>query len=122
MAHPETLLRRAVGSKDAFVLAPTRLPDLPDAPEKAAIKRAPIPEPAPPTRSPANRSKLDVAEEAVTTLDDTRKREEASSRREAEDLEARRAAAQGAYVAARKTATAKVVDARSASRKAGGED
>ncbi len=55
-------------------------------------------------------------------LDERRKREEADFRREAEDLETRRAAAQSAYVAARKVGTSKVVDARTAYRKAGGAD
>lgn len=128
VAHPETPLRRAVGSRDPFVLEPTRLPDVPEAPKrkltavKPAAKPAPTPKPAPPKRPPADRSKLDAAETALAALDERRKREEADFRREAMALEARRMAAQDAHVQARKTATAKVVEARTAYRKAGGAD
>lgn len=117
-AHPEVPLRRAVGSTDPFVLEPTRLPDVPDAPKKPAVKAKPVA----PAKPPADRSKLDAAETALGALDEDRKREEADFRREAEDLEARRMAAQSAYVQARKAATTKVVDARTAFREAGGAD
>jgi len=119
-AHPETPLRRAVGSTDPFVLEPTSLPTVPDAPKKAAAK-APKAKPVAPRRPPADRTKLHAAEKALRDLDEGRKREEAQLRREAEALESRRMAAQAAYVEARKTATSKVVDARSAYRQAGGE-
>jgi hypothetical protein len=121
-AHPESPLRRAVGSSDPFALEPTSLPDVPDAPKKPAAKPAAKRMPPPPARPPADRSKLDDAEKALGELDERRKREEADYRREAEDLETRRAAAQSAYVEARKGATSKVVDARTAYRKAGGAD
>jgi hypothetical protein len=122
IAHPETPLRRAIGSKDAFALEPTSLPQVPDAPKKAAVKPAAKTKPAAPTRPAADRSSLSAAEKALGELDDARKREEADFRRQEEDLEARRAAAQSAYVEARKFATAKVVDARTAYREAGGAD
>jgi hypothetical protein len=121
-AHPETPLRRAVGSTDPFALEPASLPKVPDAPKKAAVKPAAKSKPAAPTRPPADRSTLDAAEQGLARLDDRRKREEADFRREEEDLGARRAAAQSAYVEARKSATAKVVDARTAYREAGGAD
>ena len=124
-AHPETPLRRAVGSSDPFALEPTGLPSVPDAPKKPAAKRAvksaPV-EPAAPPRPPADRSKLDTAEQVLAQLDERRKREEADFRTEAEDLEARRTVAQSAYVEGRKAATLKVVQARTAYRKAGGAD
>lgn len=88
----------------------------PEGPYQAALK------PPAPARPPADRSKLDAAEKALGELDERRKREEADFRREADDLEARRAAAQSAYVEARKAATSTVVDARSTYRKAGGAD
>jgi hypothetical protein len=122
IAHPEVPLRRAVGSTDPFVLEPTRLPDVPEAPKKSAAKPAVKAKPVAPAKPPADRSKLDAAETALGALDEDRKREEADFRREAEDLEARRMAAQSAYVEARKAATTKVVDARTAFRKAGGAD
>jgi hypothetical protein len=122
IAHPETPLRRAVGSKDAFALEPTGLPDVPDAPKKAAVKPAAKAKPAALARPPADRSKLSAAEKALGELDEVRKREEADLRRQEEDLVARRATAQSAYVEARKAATAKVVAARTAYREAGGAD
>ena len=121
-AHPETPLRRAVGSSNPFALEPTGLPDVPDAPKKPAAKPAAKAKPSAPARPPADRSKLDAAEKALGELDERRKREEADFRREAEDLETRRAAAQSAYVEARKAATSTVVDARTAYRKAGGAE
>lgn len=121
-AHPETPLRRAVGSSNPFALEPTGLPDVPDAPKKPAPKPAVKAKPSAPARPPADRSKLDAAEKALGELDESRKREEAGFRWEAEDLETRRAAAQSAYVEARKAATSTVVDARTAYRKAGGGD
>jgi type IV secretory pathway VirB10-like protein len=122
IAHPETPLRRAVGSTDAFALEPTSLPKVPNAPKTAATKPAVKPKPAAPPRPAADRSKLDSAEKALGQLDDRRKREEAAFRQEEDELEARRTAAQEAYVEARKAATAKVVDARTDYRKAGGAD
>ena len=75
-----------------------------------------------PAKSPADRSKLDAAEKALRALDDRRKDEEADFRHEQDELETRRDAAQSAYVEDRKRATAKVVEARAAYRKAGGDD
>jgi hypothetical protein len=119
-AHPETPLRRAVGSREPFVLEPTSLPSVPDAPTPRATKAAPKPKPPPPARPRADRSKLDAAEKALSDLDDDRKREEADLRQEAEDLDRRRVAAQAAYVEVRRAAAAEVVNARTAYRKAGG--
>jgi hypothetical protein len=125
LAHPETPLKRAVGSSEPFALEATSLPSVPDAPRKTAVGKAAAKTPAkpqPPPRPPADRSELEAAEKALRDLDEHRKREEAALRREAEALEARRIAAQGDYVEARKSATAKVVAARTAYRRAGGED
>lgn len=126
VAHPEVPLRRAVGTSDPFALEPASLPKVPDAPKRAAKRqsKAPAQLATPPTdptpRPPADRSALDAAEAELRRIDDDRKREEARFRREAEDLERRRMAAQEAYVAARKAATAKIVAARTAYRAAGG--
>ena len=125
IAHPETPLRRAVGSSDPFALEPTSLPKVPDAPKRGAgggAKPIPKPKPSKPDRPPADRSNLDAAEAALKALDERRKTEEAKFRREAEALAERQAKAQSAYVEARKAATAAVVAARAAYRKAGGED
>jgi len=121
-ARPGTTLRRAVGSSDPFALEPASLPKVPDAPRTKSVKPAKKTAPAAPKRPRADRTRLNTAETALAGLDETRKREEAGFRREAVDLESRRAAAQGAYVEARKAAAAKVAQARTAYRKAGGAD
>ncbi len=118
-AHPEIPLRRAMGSKDPFELEPTALPAVPDAPRRKGVKAKPEPEPKTP---PADRSKLDAAEAALLRLDEKRKREEARLRERQAELNRELAERQAAYVAGRKEATAEVVAARQAYRKAGGED
>jgi hypothetical protein len=122
--HPQTPLRRAIGSDDPFALEPASLPRPPEARKaKASPSSAkPKPKPAATPKPTADRSELDAAEKALRQLDDRRKREEANLRQEADELEARRDAAQNAYVEARTAAAAKFVEARAAYRKAGGED
>jgi hypothetical protein len=122
LAHPGETLRRAVGSKDPFALQPGSLPKVPDAPKKKVTAKSPAPKPAAELKPPADRSKLDAAEAALRKVDERRKTEEADLRREEDALEARKSAAQAAYVEARKAATAKVVQARTQYRKAGGRD
>jgi hypothetical protein len=121
-AHPETPLQRAVGSSDPFKLKPTGLPKIPDAPRpqagKPVLKRAS----SAPAKPPADRSKLNAAEKTLHDLDERRKREDTDLQRRQDDLDAQRAASQSAYVNARKAATAEIVAARTAYRKAGGED
>ena len=122
IAHPEIPLRRAVGSTDRFALEPANLPKVPDAPKKTAAKSLAQPKPAKPARPPADRSKLDAAEKALGAINERREREETAFRLEADDLQQRQAAAQSAYVKARKEAASKVVVARTAYEKAGGLD
>jgi hypothetical protein len=119
LAHPETPLRRAVGSRDRFLLEPTGLPTVPDAPKTARSNAKPRPKPAKP---PADRSQLDAAERALRELDEARKREEAGFRRRQNDLDTETAAAQSAYGAKRKAATAALEGARRDYRDAGGAD
>jgi len=122
-AYPETPLRRPVGTDDAFALHPSSLPRLPDAPESRAIRqRLPKAKPEPPPETPADRSTLDAAEAALRSLDDSRKREEAAFRQRKDELETAREAAQSAYADRRRRATASVVAASDAFRKAGGKD
>ena len=121
LAHPETLLRRAVGSTDPFQLEPASLPKPPDAPRRATAKMAGASKAAAKPRPPADRSPLDAAELALRKLDDDSKAEEAEFRRRQAALDAAVTAAQSAYVASRKTAVAAVSKARDAYRKAGGE-
>jgi hypothetical protein len=116
-AHPELPLRRPVGSTAPFELEPTGLPDIPDAPRRKAAKPVTALKPVA-HLAPADRSSLDAAEAAVHALDERRKREEARLREEVADLERKAAGRQAAHVAARKSATAAVVAARRAYRKA----
>jgi hypothetical protein len=122
LAHPETPLKRAVGSSDPFALE-ANLPKIPEAPRKAQSAAAGKREPkAQPARPPADRSALDAAEAALRELDERRKREEADFRRRLDHLKAEELKAQDEYVQARKEASAAVVDARRAYRNAGGKD
>jgi hypothetical protein len=121
LAHPETPLRRAVGSNDGFAINPARLPKIPDAPKEAASSRTKSKPKAPP-KPPADRSKLDATEAALRTLDDDRKQEESELRLRRDGLDAEIAAAQDAYVRHRRAATAAIVEARKAYRRAGGTD
>jgi hypothetical protein len=122
LAHPETPLKRAVGSKAAFGLNAS-LPKVPDAPRrKPSTKAAAKPGSPELTKSPADRSSLDAAEAALKALDAARKQEEAALRREQDALAAKAAAAQAAYVSGRKDATAAILRARGDYRKAGGRD
>jgi type IV secretory pathway VirB10-like protein len=122
LAHPETPLRRAVGSTDPFALEPTSLPKVPDAPPRAAAKPEPKAKSAARPKPPADRSALNVAEAELRKLDEARKREEADFRRRQAELDAVRDEAQARYVEGRKAATAAVVAARGDFRKAGGAD
>lgn len=120
LAYPETPLKRPLGSGDPFALEPANLPKAPPAPRRgrATPAKAQTPQAPPPT----DRSRLDHAEDAVRDLDERRRREEAELRRRQADLDAEGQAAQEAYVSARQAATAAVVEAREAYRKAGGRD
>ncbi|MDB5422291.1 MAG: hypothetical protein JWR59_2238 [Brevundimonas sp.] len=123
LAQPGVVLKRAVGSTEPFAVEATSLPQVPDAPRRPALKAAP--KSAAPARSKApaaDRSALDEAEAALGALDTARKAEEAAFRKHQENLDAARSAAQSGYVQSRKGATAAVVEARSAYRKAGGTD
>ncbi len=123
LKHPEIVLKRAVGSKDAFAIEATSLPKVPPAPPKPRQPK-PKSKATPPVKAvkPVDRRALDAAESKVRKVDQDRKTEEASFREREAALEAERDRAQAAYVAARKAATAALVRAREAYRKAGGED
>ena len=122
LAHPETPLRRAVGSRDPFQLEPASLPKVPDAPKRATTKSGAKAKPVVTPKPPADRSALDKAEAALRDLDNARRREEADLRRRQQALDDEKASAQSAYVDGRKAATAAAVEARKAYRAAGGED
>jgi hypothetical protein len=120
LAHPETPLKRAVGSRDAYAVEATGVPKVPKAAK--APKPAKAAKPKPPPKPPADRSRLDAAEAALKAFDEARKREETRLRRQQDELDAERVAAQEAYVEGRKAHSATVVEARRAYRKAGGKD
>ncbi len=121
LEHPETPLRRAVGSDEPFQLEAASLPKIPEAPGRAPVKSTAKSKPATPPKPPADRGALDVAEAALLQLDHARKDEGADLRRRQDELDRARSAAQAAYVRERKTARAAVVAARKAYRSAGGE-
>src|ERR1700761_9309184 len=108
LQHPETPLRRAVGSNDAFQLEPASLPKGPAAPKRPVAKPAAKAKPASPRKPPADRTALDAAEAALRQLDEARKQEEADLRRRQDALDAEKSTAQAAYVEGRKAATAAV--------------
>jgi hypothetical protein len=125
LEHPGILLRRAVGSNDPFALEPASLPKIPDEPKATPVatrisRSKPKPKAEPVRKPPADRSRLGAAEAALGELDNRRKQEEADLRRQQEELDAKRTAAQQSYLEARKQATAALVAARDAYRKAGG--
>jgi len=131
LERPGTLLRRAVGSNDPFRVEPTSLPKAPELaaamPELASTPKAkpnekPEPRPQPVRKPPPDRSRLDAAERALQELDKQHAREEADLRRQQEQLDAKRIAAQHTYAEAWKRATAAVISAREAYRKAGGAE
>jgi hypothetical protein len=105
------VLRRPVGSKAAFAVAPGGLPRAPKAPRDVKGRA-----------KPADRTALTAAEAVLRKLDEGRRREEADLRARRERLEADVAEAKAAYAAARKASRAKVATARAAYRKAGGRD
>ncbi len=122
-AHPEIPLRRAAGSTDPFVLEPAHLPAVPEGSKQSTRKgKASSSPPSTPAKPPPDRGLLDSAEADLRKLDESHMRQEADLRRRQDELEAERAAAQAAYVADRKAATASVVSARQKYREAGGKD
>jgi hypothetical protein len=126
-AQPGTPLRRPIGTNAPFELNPAGLPDIP-ADRPRLPKAPPVSRHNAKTAAPApakplpDRSALNTAEHALRGLEKDRQREEADLQQQADALEMRRQAAQSAYVAARKAATAKISVAREAYRKNGGRD
>jgi type IV secretory pathway VirB10-like protein len=123
LEHPETPLRRAIGSNDPFELESTNLPEVPSADKGRAAKpvrgTAGKPKPAPP---PPDRSALDKAEREMKRLEDQRRREEDRFSRRWDALHREQGAARQKYADARDAADAAVEAARKAYRRAGGKD
>jgi hypothetical protein len=122
LAHPETPLRRAVGSNDRFELNPMSWRNVPDAPNQAHIKPSLGKSKTKAPAKPPARSQLDATEAALRGVDDERKREETELRRRRDQLDAEIAGAQDTYVRRRRAATSAVVEARKAFRRAGGAE
>lgn len=121
LSHPNTPLRRALGSQSAFAVEPTSLPVVPDLPKSAGRKRAPAPPRAPVRpKPPADRSELDAAERTAARLEEEREDENRAFARRQSELDAAIAAARKRYEHRRKTVGAAVAAARDAYRKAGG--
>src|ERR1700761_1856245 len=122
LSHPETPLRRAIGSDDPFQLEAKSLPKVPQAHKQ---KIAPAGKPrkaAPPEAPPPDRGELDRAEEHLRALNEKRRREEARFERRLRDLQAEQAEAQRNYVEDKKGAEREVQSARRTYRAAGGRD
>jgi hypothetical protein len=113
-AHPETPLRRVVGSGKPFKLEPTGQPAVPTSAKRAGRAAA--------RKPPPDRAKLSAAEAALQAIDETHKRQDADLRSRLARLREESANLQAAYATERKTATTALVRARQAYRKAGGKD
>lgn len=118
-AHPETPLRRAVGSSDPFGLEP-RLPRLPDGPRPAMSRRAAKPRPVRPPAAPPDRGALDAAQAALDRIDADRRDDEAAFARRRSALEHDEETARQRHAAARSRAADAVDRCREAFVKAGG--
>jgi hypothetical protein len=119
LAHPETLLRRAIGSDAPFSAATPDLPTIPDARKTPAPRAKPAKKAA--SRAPsADRSKLEAAEERLRQLDEERVNEEAKLKRRQNEIEDEISTAQHRYIDERKSAKGALLNARKAFRDAGG--
>ena len=121
-ADPGVVLKRAVGTADAFAREAASLPSVPpsrrtNAPKEAAKRPSP-----PRAKPPADRGTLDAAEKNLAKLEERRALEKANLRRREQDLETAKQASQAVYVAEREAAEQAVANAMRAYRKAGGED
>ncbi|TCI00762.1 hypothetical protein EJV46_01065 [Roseococcus sp. SYP-B2431] len=121
-AHPETVLKRPVGSDGPFEVEPTLLPEIPDVPSKKATRKAAKPAAKKPPPPPPDRSFLSKAEATLRAVDERRRAEGAALDERQAALDAEKVAAQASYVEARRAATAQVAKALAAYRKAGGRD
>ncbi len=119
VAHPETPLRRAVGSSDPFSLEP-RLPQMPAAAPRPASRASAKPKPTRAPTAPPDRGALDAAEAALLRLEAERGRQEAELERRRAALESEDAAARQTYAAARSRAEDDVERCRKAFVAAGG--
>lgn len=125
LAHPETPLRRAVGSKQAFKVESeaSDVPEVPPAPSgKARTKGAKTLKPRPSKPPPPDRGPLDEAEARLKAIDQDHSESEAAfqARQAALDREAQ--ADRKAWLARRKTGATALEKAKHAYVKAGGRE
>jgi hypothetical protein len=116
LAHPETPLRRAIGSSDAFELEAKSLPKVPRAEKPPAEKRPRKAE----VRAPPDRTALDQLEQALRALEERRRREEEEFSRRWDELHREQESARRTYSDAKKAADAIIESARKAYENAGG--
>ncbi|MDP1619268.1 hypothetical protein [Phenylobacterium sp.] len=129
-AHPETPLKRAVGSADPFALDAAHLPDVPDppapskarAPARSRASAKPRAQPEPKPKPKPDRRALSAAEARLGEVEAQRRDEEAEFAQRAAKLAQDISKAKAAYAASHKAAAAAVAKARAAYRKAGGTD
>lgn len=125
-AHPGTPLKRAVGTDAAFEVDASPSLEAPASLARRRPARRPTKSAKPktprPAKPPADRSRLDAAQSALEALEATWAGEAAALSRRKADLEAQIAAAREAHDKALEAARAAVRNARSAYRKAGGQD
>jgi len=141
-AHPETPLKRAVGSNDAFALEAAHLPDVPaargrrkvaspgtiKAPPNAtpavratASKPKPKPEPKPKPMPKPDRGRLEAAEAKLQAVEADRREEETAFARRLASLEEEMAQAKSRFTSTHRAAKAEAERALAAYRRAGGE-
>ena len=125
LEHPETPLRRPVGSKDQFSLKP-KLPRVSEIEPVGKHHRHSKPEPprskpAPPLPPPPDRSKLDAAEAALKRLTESQGREEAVFARQRQRLDDQEARAREKWGRDQAQAERNVERERRAYQKAGGK-
>lgn len=126
-AHPEIVLKRPIGTDGPFEVEPTSLPELPDVPPSKAARKASMPAaskapPPAPTPPPPDRSTLNKAETALRAVDERRRAEEAAFGERQAALDEEKVAAQERDAEARRLAKAKLAEALTAYREAGGRD
>lgn len=119
-AHPNTPLRRAVGSKAAFSLEPD-LPEITDAPKRPKLKAVPEAKVKPPPRARPDRTVLSGAEKALAAINQRRIDEEADIERQRSELDDEDEASRKRWRKERAEAEKVLAQARAAFVAAGGE-
>ena len=135
-AHPETPLKRAVGSNDAFAPEAAHLPDVPAArgrrkvaspgtikapPNATPAVRATASKPKPKPKPKPDRGRLEAAEAKLQAVEADRREEETAFARRLASLEEEMAQAKSKFTSTHRAAKAEAERALAAYRRAGGE-